>query len=264
MSFSGLRSFLLGLAASFAAGTAQAEDPTVDIMLVNTWQGNVEVRLRPDGPFDGLVSTLVFTIRWDAASDAHLGNIFQPSPVNSYIPLMKSDTELDDGGYRYQIFAGIGLQTMANIGTAWEGGVEYTIMTLLVTNGDTEFSIVNDAWTDANNGDYYVSLASLDRTGIIYLDPHTDIGEGTVQGLTVDVQPNPTVSASTITIGSDRAQDIRLDLMNATGQEVWQRRLVGVEGVRREPIDLSQLSAGVYLLRLRYEDGVLLRRLIKR
>lgn len=258
------RASFLGLSAFLAFSTARADDPTVDIMLVNTWDGNIEVRLRPDGPFDGLLSTLVFTIRWDAASDAHLAGVMQPAPVNSYIPLMKSDTETDDGGYRYQIIAGIGFQTLANIPTAWEGGVEYTVLTMHVTNGESEFAIVNDDWTAANNGDYFISLAAIDHTGNIYVDPNVGIGAATIEGLTLEVQPNPTVGATTVTIGSAHAQDIRLDLTNAAGQEVWQRLLTDIAGIRRETLDLSSLSTGVYLLRLRSGDGVLTRRLIKR
>lgn len=259
-----LRASAFGLSTILSAAAARAEDPTVDISLVTNWQGYLEVRLRPDGPFDGIVSTVLFTIRWDAATDAHLGSVSQPDPAGSYIPISKSDTEIDADGFRYQIFSGVGFSPMQWIPTAWEGGQEYTVAVVHIASGSGTFEIVDDAWTEANNGEFFVSLGGFDRTGIIYPDQTVGVTAGTALGLTLDVQPNPTVATATILLASDHARDVQLDLTNAAGQEVWHRRLSGLDGLRRETIDLGGQAAGVYLLRLRADDQVLMRRVIKR
>ncbi|MBS1942134.1 MAG: hypothetical protein JST38_14790, partial [Bacteroidetes bacterium] len=133
---------LLALAGSLA--TAQAAN--VDITLVPNSNGQLDVKLRPGANFDGLVSSLVFTLRWDAGTEAHLGAIQQAEPATTYIPVSRSGGEQDAGGNRYQIFVGFGMTPMQWIPTNWVAGQEYTVATIAVT-GTAEFSLVNDTWT---------------------------------------------------------------------------------------------------------------------
>lgn len=43
---------------------ASAQLPTLDITMVAVGGNQLEVKVRPDADFDGLFSSLVFTIRW--------------------------------------------------------------------------------------------------------------------------------------------------------------------------------------------------------
>lgn len=259
-----MRTVALGLFPLITGFPAWADDPLVDITLTTNGDGDLEVRLRPDGPFDGIVSTLLFTIRWDAASEVNLGSIDQPDPAISYIPIVKSDAEIDADGYRYQTFSGIGFTPLQWIPTEWTAGEEYLVAVVDVPSGTSEFAIVNDGWTDANNASYFVSLNGYDRTGIIYADPTTGVRAGTLPGLTMEVLPNPAEGHATVTIASDHAQDLQLDLLDAAGQHVWHRSLTKFDGIRRETLDLDGVASGVYMLRLRGGEQVLLRRLVKR
>ena len=241
--------------------TAQAAD--VDITMAANAEGQLEVKLRPAANFDGLVSSLVFTIKWDAATDAHLGTIQQTAPAGTYLPISRSGDEQDNGGNRYQIFVGFGMTPMQWIPTNWVAGQEYTIMTIPVA-GTAEFGLVNNAWTGLNNADYYLALGGLDETGTIYGSSSTGIvaGEGSADGLTV--MPNPTDRSTVISLTLATAQHLNIDLLNAAGQSVWKEELDHAAGAVRIPLDLSSYDQGMYLLRIRSAGKSLTHRVIKR
>ncbi len=246
---------LFPLLASFGSS---AQLPQVDITLVESAPGELEVRVRPDAAFDELFSALVFTIRWDAASGASLGNESQQPPVNGYMSINKSGGEVDDGGYRYQIFAGFGFSTLAAVGTGWGPGVEYPLMTVPVLSGSSSFQIVNDAWTGANNGNYYVSLNGVDRTGAIYSGSEGILG---ADGPAVRLEPNPGEGVIWLTLTGADERDVQLEVLDAMGRTVIRKTLRG-GGSLREPIDLSRTGAGAYLLKLTAGDATFTRSLI--
>ena len=260
------RSFSLAVGLSTTLATF-AQLPVVDIGLFDNGLGQLEVRLRPDGSFDEFFSSVVFTIRWDAASGANLDAVVQSAPESNYMPMLKSGGEIDDQGYRYQVFAGFGTAPLNAFAVTWAPGVEITLMTINVLNGTSIFEIVNDAWTTDpnNNGDFYVSLNGEDKTGVVY-----QISTGVVEPIvsddwSMDVLPNPTDGPSTITIaapaGSGQGE---LELINAAGQLVWSRSLSPLRGTVRASIDLTPFLAGVYTLRLRSDGQVLTQRLVRR
>ena len=248
---------------SLVAATASLQASVVDITMVPTDNGQLEVKLRPSSNFDGMVSSLVFTIRWDAGSEAHLGTIAQEEPASTYLPVSRSGGEQDAGGDRYQIFVGFGMTPMQWIPSDWVAGQEYTVATIPVT-GTAEFSLVNDTWTGLNNADYYLALGGLDETGSIYGDITTGViaGDMTDGGLTV--VPNPTNKATVVTMDLQKAQDLNFELLNAAGQVVWKEQLPNANGTVRLPLDLTNVDKGVYLLRVHAADKVITQRVVKR
>jgi len=147
---------------------AVSAQPYVDVGLFKDTPDTLEVRLRPDSSFDELVSNVVFTIRWDTASGAHLGPVMQSYPESAYIPMQKSGGEQDSSGYRYQVFAGFGGSQMNNFGAGWSAYQEVVLMKIPVYQGCDSFKIMNDGWASDNNGDYFISLNGLNRTDSIY------------------------------------------------------------------------------------------------
>ncbi|MEO8733959.1 MAG: T9SS type A sorting domain-containing protein [Flavobacteriales bacterium] len=250
---------LVGFLSAAHAGSASP----VDITMTPTDDGQLAVKLRPSTDFDGLFSSLVFTIRWDASTDAHLGTIAQIAPASTYIPVSRSGQEQDADGERYQIFVGFGYTPLQWIPTNWVAGVEYTIMTIPV-EGAAAFELVDDSWTGNNNADYYLALGGLDETGIIYSDITTGITEGTSAAGTLQVLPNPTDKLATIFMKFKQPQDVDLELTNSAGQRVWQLQLSRVSGIIRQPLDLTPYDKGVYLLHVRTAGQVMTERIVKR
>jgi hypothetical protein len=243
--------------------TTSMSASVVDITMTPGNDGQLEVKLRPSANFDGLVSSLVFTIRWDASTDAHLGSIQQAAPVSTYLPISRSGEEQDASGDRYQIFVGFGFTPLQSIPANWIAGQEYTIMTIPV-EGASEFELVNDSWTGLNNADYYLALGGADETGVIYSDFTTGIVAGTLPDGQLSVLPNPAEKTAMVTLELRQPQDLDLELSNAAGQSVWKKHLDHASGVIRQPLELATFDKGVYLLRARTADKVMTERVVKR
>jgi hypothetical protein len=147
--------------------------PTVDIALYpSATPGAVEVRLRPNGSFDQLLSNMVFTISWPASSGVTLDDA-QLVSLCSAIPIVPNGDGMQQaGGLRYQTYFMLGLQSLA-AGCPLVNGQELTVMRipLVGLTTCTSLNIAHDGYTGSHNKDYYVSLNGLDRTGAIYSTP---------------------------------------------------------------------------------------------
>lgn len=258
----GTKSLLSLVLGCFLLCCAPVQASEVDITLVPTSGNTLEVKLRPSEGFDGLVSSIVFTIRWDASTDAHLGSIMQAPPSSVYLPMGRSGIEQDADGDRYQIFVGFGMTPMLAIPTTWVAGQEYSIMTISV-DGAAEFSLVNDAWTGSNNANYYLALGGSDETGAIYGDISTGVTEGAPTNGPLQVIPNPVLRSCTILLELDAPQDLELELLNAIGQVVWKQSFSQASGTVRQPLDMQAYEKGVYLLRVHGLDQELSQRVVK-
>lgn len=246
----------------FVCAIAASAQPNVDIGLYDDGSGQLQVRLRPDGPFDGLVSSIVFTIRWSDASGATLGLVSQQSPQSLYLPTGKSGPMQTDGGYRYQIFAGVSLVTLLDAETAWVGGEEIVLCQIPV-NGSAYFEIVNDAWTGdvGHNGDYYVSLNGQNRTGSIYsISTQVASLENETPGITL--LPNPTEGAARLTLSGAADDQVAVEVFDLTGRCIMKTLRANVTGLYRETLDLSSNADGVYMVKVRVGDTVHTQRLV--
>jgi Secretion system C-terminal sorting domain len=224
-----------------AIGSAQG---TMDIGLFHN-DGVLEVKVRPTAEFDGVFSSVVFTLRWDRSTDLVLGEA--TSPENVPINTRRSGTMHEDGVFKYLVFAGFGFDNMAESGLRWEAGQEYTILSVPVL-GKGVVELVNDEWTGVatNNADYYVSLGGHDKTGVIYkrMAATTDL-EGTVQ-----IKPNPNEGLFQFSFVSTDAADLRVDVVNTLGQSSFTQTLTGFEGTYVKDMDLTHMSEGIYYLKI--------------
>ena len=234
---------VLGLAIPFSGAKAQDQ---VDVGL---FQNNnmLEVRVKPASNFDGVFSSIVFTIKWDRTTGATLGTLSQEGAVQQYIPIDRSGNVHENGPLNYQVFAGFGTQTLASRGVSWNAGEEYVIATIPVT-GKAEFELVNDAWTatPAHNANYYVSLGGHDRTGIIYKSITTAEEDGSVV-----IQPNPNNGQFTFSFVNNSPLDINVEVVNSLGQSVFNDKVPAFEGTYRKEMDITSMSNGVYYLKVK-------------
>jgi hypothetical protein len=170
-----VRPALAGAMLFLGFGRAAAQLPTsVDIDLaVDPAVDSLTVKVRANGAtFQELMTALSFTVRWPAASGASLGA--RTVPCSGAIPLAPTATQTV-GAFNYKTYNAFGLSLIQDEcpGQAWTAGQWITVMRVQVTGntGCTEFNIVNDAWTGANNRDLFVSLNGLERTGTIEPNP---------------------------------------------------------------------------------------------
>jgi hypothetical protein len=217
------------------------------------------VSMVPRSDFDGIFSALVFTLRWDASTGATLGEPVQSDLASATMPMEEAGDVHQEGNTNYQVYAGFGMQRLADAGSSWEAGKEYLIATIPVEGG-AKVELVNDAWTgqERNNGDYYVSLGGQDLTGNI-LKGMVSAGNGE---LGLSVVPNPNRGLFNISIEIPEAIDLRIELVSAAGKLVYSEELSDFSGTFRKDMDLTGASSGVYYLKLRQEDNVIVRKVL--
>lgn len=240
------RIYTLLSAAMLAASVVNAQS-AVDIGLFKNDAGQLEVKLRPQSGFDGIVSSVVFTIRWDRNTGATLGTPVQDDAVVPYLPIAPSGALHEVGTQHYQVFAGFGFQRMGASGANWVAGEEYTVLTIPV-NGAAAFELVNDSWTGelANNADFYTSLGGEDRTGVIYKSLAVPANFES----TVSILPNPNDGVFTFSFVVGELSDIRVEILSALGQTVYTEQMPKFEGSYTKEMDLSTMSNGVYYLKI--------------
>ncbi len=228
----------------------QAQSP-VDIGLRSTGEA-LEVVLRPGADFSGIVSSVVFTVRWDRSTGASLGEVSQEGSPANYIPVQRSGGVREVGAYDYQVFAGFGTRPIHTLNTAWTASKEYVIATIPVS-GDAEFELVNDAWTGeaSSNADYYLALGGVDRTGIIYKGLANANGDGNVT-----IQPNPNKGIFTFAVDVDKAVDLTVEVLNSLGQSIFTDEVTNFSGTYRRDMDITSMSSGVYILKVGRGDAV--------
>jgi hypothetical protein len=238
----------LTLAALFwVAGITQvAAQRHVDVGLYRTGS-DLEVRVRPSEDFQGIVSSIVFTLRWERSADAQPVYVAQKSAPATYIPIAPTTEVITEGNYNYQVFAGFGFDLNSSVGEGWLAGQEYAIARIPVS-GTADFALVNDDWTAVleHNADYFISLNGEESTGIIYksgLD-----GNSTTGGVTV--MPNPNQGQFSFSLDIAQGTDLGVELHNALGQVVFQDSRSGFEGIYRHDMDVRGMGAGVYQLRI--------------
>lgn len=239
-------SHLLFMAVALITASIGKAQDQVDIGLYRNGD-KLEVRMRPSSHFDGILSSVVFTIRWDRASGALPGTIQQEGAPARYIPISRSGAVREQGDRNYQVYAGFGVTSLAGLETAWAAGEEYVVATIPVS-GKGEFELINDAWTGetAHNADYFVSLGGTDRTGIIYKGLAFAEEDGSVS-----IQPNPNNGRFIFSFSTNAPIDVTVEVLNALGQAVFNETLRGFEGTYRKEMDLTSMSNGVYYLKVK-------------
>ncbi|MBL7957720.1 MAG: T9SS type A sorting domain-containing protein [Flavobacteriales bacterium] len=240
-----LRTALSSVLLAAILAPALAQSP-VDIGLFRNGD-KLEVKLRPGADFDGIVSSVVFTVRWDRNSGAALGTIQQTGAPAQYLPMMKSGAVRENGAFNYQVYAGFGMTPLADLEAAWRAGQEVVVASIPVT-GKGEFEIINDAFTSepATNANYYLSLGGRNLTGEIYKGLATAEEDGSIS-----ILPNPNNGQFTFLFSVRTPTDITVELVNSLGQAVYNDTQRAFEGTYRREMDLTSMSNGVYYLKVK-------------
>jgi hypothetical protein len=121
---------------------------------------NIEIRVRPDFNISSIqtITGILYTVRWDDPTIT-----ITPQYVFPFFIAPQGAPVLYNG-YYYQVFAAVPMTPLG-----MNANQEYIISSFNYTNGDcATFEIIEDSWTQANNGNVYLELVGLEVTGIIY------------------------------------------------------------------------------------------------
>ncbi|MCB9193536.1 MAG: T9SS type A sorting domain-containing protein [Flavobacteriales bacterium] len=241
---------------------ASAQSP-IDIGLFPGEENMLEVRIRPTADFDGVFSSLLFTLRWDAGSEAAPGPVEQTDLIAQYMPIHPSGPVVVDGYHAYQVYAGFGIGPLTDLGVDLRMNEE-VVLARIPISGNASFAVVNDAWTGelTHNGDYYVSLNGLDKTGIIYKEA-TAVSEETAAA-SVSISPNPNDGRFTVTFPEGGSAPRDLVVVNSLGQRVRTERLNACTTGCRQAFDLAEFGPGLYHLEITTGNSTTTHRVIVR
>jgi hypothetical protein len=211
--------------------------PNIDIRSVKS-DSRLEINLDSDENFDQVVSSLVFTIKWNNLT-GNLGNI----NLSSQYPISKSGEPFVDGIYSYQVFVGFGFSPISNFNSVIGPNNPYQLGYFNI-DGDG-YEIVNDDITQSINGDYYVSLNGEDRTRNIINDVllSTTVDDFSVISQSNLLFPNPFNDYFEI-----RSVDSpnRIQVLDLSGKVIYESTL----NSDRKIFDASSLSSGQYLIKI--------------
>jgi hypothetical protein len=234
--------------------TVHAQLPTVDITSIVLPTNEVEVRIRPDATFNGVFSSIVFTLRWDVGESLSLGDVLQDIPQLQYCTITKSGTEQVSGPSRYQIFVGFGSIPLTSLSTFWQADQEVVLCRIPIVGTAGPISLMEDNWTTSNNGDFYTSLNGEDRTGLIY-SITTGLGlEGPLSS-GLGVFPNPTQGSVFVTLAEYEQGPTRYELVDGTGRIIPIPSTPKGANTETQVLDLSGIPNGVYQLVVITEAG---------
>ena len=153
---------------------------SVDIRLVPSAQPNkldLQVMLHSTEVFGGVLSALTVTIRYDASAGAALGGGVEFCPAWPLDP----EAVVTNSGMAYRTYNGFGLTRLdtdpgpfddEGCGATLPVETWFTVSTIPYSAPNcVTFTLGNDAFTGANNRDFYLSMNGWDRTGNVIGGP---------------------------------------------------------------------------------------------
>jgi hypothetical protein len=135
---------------------------TVEAGLFNTSGTTLEVRAKSSSPLSGLFTGMSVTVRWLTSYNITLGSV--TNSVGSY-GISTAGSTFTGGSYTYQSYACVPVGVTIN----FSAGVEYPLFTVPISGGTGTgtIEIVNDATTNANNGNWYFEFDGNDSTDYV-------------------------------------------------------------------------------------------------
>ncbi|MCC6541169.1 MAG: hypothetical protein IT225_03005 [Flavobacteriales bacterium] len=228
--------------------------PTVDITLVQLQAQRYEVRIRPDGDFNGFFASIVFTLRWNASSAGTLAE-FEPTSDMMEVGIYPyiSGEVVESNGFKYAPFVAFGSTSLAANGQAWVAGEEVSLGTIDVLDGPAELLLIEDDWTAANNADYYISLGGFPGTGVIYQSTSASItgANGALGPFHASLLDLP---GNWLRLEAAQDLDMRYAVTDAAGRTIGQGSWKVPAGRSDHQLDPVPVSAGSYHIRL-ISDG---------
>jgi hypothetical protein len=139
---------------SFLLVTSASGQNVVDIKITDNTDEYCELTLYPQYSETSILSCVVFTLKWKNYYNIAFDNSFLS------IPIYKSGPTLTDKNWKYQIFYGLGYQTI---------NISKPIVIKISKSGNGLLIIADDEFINQLyvNGAYYVSIGGIGVTGEI-------------------------------------------------------------------------------------------------
>lgn len=192
------------------------------------------VYLIPSHDFDGLFSSVVFSIR----SNGSIGRFIIDPQVSDYFSISQSGSPYYNNGLEYRTFAGLGFVQISN---SWKSSSMIKLGDFLIDE-KFEYELISDESTDSKNGNFYISLNGLDVSGDI-------VTLGSKENSTLNIYPNPFSDQLFIFDSSNSVRNI--EVLDLTGKILISTSV----SQNIKVIDTKFLNPGSYTISIIFKDG---------
>lgn len=222
----------------------------VDIQLHRGDDGALKVLLTAANDFDGLLSSLVFTLAWDTTRMAAEPILSQSPEQHLAIPLAASGPAFSVGATKYRKYAGIGMTPLFEGPLRLQAGKSLCIAQ--VDGLLPEAAHISQAsWLRErrHNGAFYVSLNGADMTGQVM---SASDGATPLAGPDFSIAPNP-YGGGPLTYAFFAQEDgmVQLTLFNAQAKQVAHWTISTMAGNNTGVLLPPSLAPGAYSVRSR-------------
>ncbi len=115
------------------------------------------------------------------------------------------------------------------------------------------------------NGNYYVEVFnSLGCSTVSAVITINDVGVNeNTNTLMLSVYPNPTSADFTLEYVLEKSSEVKINVMNVTGQLILSEEIIGVVGKNTKRIGLDKNASGIYYLQIITDENVVTKKIIK-
>jgi uncharacterized delta-60 repeat protein len=133
-------------------------------------------------------------------------------------------------------------------------------------NGSAIAGATNSFYVFTANGNYYVEVFnSFGCSTVSTITTISDVGVEELGALSLmEVYPNPTEDMITLELNAAKASDLKLTIMNVSGQVVYAEEMTQLYGPYQKSISLKKLAKGVYQLQLISNEGIINKKIVRK
>jgi len=123
----------------------------------------------------------------------------------------------------------------------------------------------NPKYTCTSNGNYYLSVTNSDGCSVnSSVSSVTSVGiDESPSTVFISVFPNPTMDEITVEFNLLKTENVKMNLINTSGQVIQSQELKQVKGLYKKPIYLGDYANGVYYLQIVTNEGVINKKIFK-
>ena len=195
----------------------------------------------------GTIDNVQFTLAWKAG-DIQIEKML--AVYTSTFNATPQGSPVEMNGIMYQAFVSA---TPTNLPSIWNMGEKLPVITFDKPSGEVigeRLWVAGNNYTEASNGDYFVSNLGTDITGNITIPFVGTINPEPVTS--VALYPNPLFAGSPlyVKIATSLSQTLDLEIWDMKGSLVKTDKLLTTPGTLSYKIDVTGFNQGVYLIKL--------------
>jgi Secretion system C-terminal sorting domain len=113
------------------------------------------------------------------------------------------------------------------------------------TNGFASYSLTDANVFDSYKGTVYYRIKQVDRNDVVTYSAIKTL-KADSKAFSIILSPNPVVKTAKLALVIDKAQQIKIQLVDALGKVITNYSMQAINGINEKNIDLSSLANGVY------------------